>query len=192
MTSSETLTDSSPARGTAGSIMSRLTGAHLDWLILGGLFVAGSLVILHANGWRWSAPVFVLFSGWLGILVSALFLWKTAMAAAEEDEADDRGFEVASTHRDDLIREKRTVLKAIKDIEFDYALDKMSKTDADELLGIYRRRAILIIKELEGGDAGSVSDIIDREVKARLAIESAGMGARSKSEKLAKSEGSES
>jgi predicted membrane metal-binding protein len=184
MTSSETQTEASPGAG-AGPL-DRLAG-RLDRVIFGGALVLGFAAILYVNGWRFGPPVFVLFTGWLGILISAHFLWKTAMVAATEGEGeDDEGFEVASTRRDDLLRDKRAVLKAIKEIEFDHAMDKMSQRDADELLAIYRRRAIAIIKELEGGEAGSVSELIDREVKARLAVDSAARGAQGKAEKARK------
>jgi hypothetical protein len=184
MKSSETPTESLTDAGQ--SPLDRLA-ARVDRLILGGLLVLGSVAILYVNGWRLNAPVIFLFSGWLGILISAHFLWKTAMTAAAEGEGeDDDGFEVASTRRDDLLREKRSVLKAIKEIEFDHAMDKMSQSDADELLTRYRRRAIAIIKELEGGEAGSVTELIDREVKARLAVDSAARGAQSKAAKATK------
>jgi hypothetical protein len=184
MKSSETQTESSTDAGEG--LLDRLA-ARVDRLILGGLLVLGTFAILYVNGWRLNAPVIFLFTGWLGILISAHFLWKTAMVAAAEGEGeDDDGFEVASTRRDDLQREKRAVLKAIKEIEFDHAMDKMSQSDADELLALYRRRAIAIIKELEGGEAGSVSELIDREVKARLAVDSAARGAQGKAAKANK------
>jgi hypothetical protein len=183
MKSSETPTESPAEAGGAASLLDRL-GGRVDLVIHAGLVVLGFLIIVHINGWRWSAPVFFLCAGWAGLLVSAQFLWKTAMAAAAEGEDDDdEGFGVASTRRDDLLREKRSVLKAIKEIEFDHAMDKMSREDADELLAIYRRRAIAIIKELEGGDSGSVADIIDREVKARLAVDGAAKGGKRKGAK---------
>ncbi len=179
MTSSETPTNRESGTEGGTSEEAGLLGG-LDWrraerLVMGVLCLVGAVVILEVNGWRLTAPVIFLFMGWIGILVSIAFLWRSGMAAAlEDDEDDDVGFEVASTRHDDLLREKRAVLKAIKEIEFDYAMDKMSRKDADDLTAMYRRRGIAIIKELEGGDAGSVSEIIDREIRARLAVTDVG------------------
>ncbi len=76
--------------------------------------------------------------------------------------------------RDELEREKRTLLKAIKEAEFDHGMGKLSKRDADEMIATYRARAIEVIKELErleAGEAGTVRERIEREVKARLELD---------------------
>ncbi len=67
---------------------------------------------------------------------------------------------------------KKSLLKAIKEIEFDREMRKMSDKDADELTRHYRMRAIEVIKRLETqGDASSVDAEIDREVRARLKVD---------------------
>jgi hypothetical protein len=134
-------------------------------------------LILRVGHWHFSASVFFLFVGWLGVVLCARFLWDAALAATSPDDAD---FARAEGRRQDLLLEKRALLKAIKEIEFDHQMGKMSDRDASEISTLYRNRAIEVIKALEGKDGGgapgkvvdSDDDIraaIDREVDARLA-----------------------
>jgi hypothetical protein len=79
--------------------------------------------------------------------------------------------------RGELEREKRTLLKSIKEAEFDLAMGKLSKLDAEQLITMYRARAIEVIKALEEIDAGTAEtprQKIEREVAARLLIEQKG------------------
>jgi hypothetical protein len=72
------------------------------------------------------------------------------------------------------------LLKAIKEAEFDHEMGKLSKADADELVTMYRGRAIEVIKELDvmgeetageaGNGKGDVRARIAKEVKARLEV----------------------
>jgi rRNA maturation endonuclease Nob1 len=68
----------------------------------------------------------------------------------------------------ELEREKRILLKAIKELEFDHAMGKLSAADHAEIAGRYRARAIAVLRQL---DAGSLSyrDLVERELAARLA-----------------------
>ena len=70
----------------------------------------------------------------------------------------------------ELEKEKKTLLKAIKEAEFDLAMGKLSKRDSESLIKQYRARAIEVIKELDHvGDGAELSprEQIEREVKAR-------------------------
>lgn len=72
----------------------------------------------------------------------------------------------------DLQREKVSVLKAIKEVEMDYQMRKISDADYDEMTRRYRTRALRIIGELEAGD--DLRKLIEQELKARLAADKAG------------------
>ncbi len=48
-----------------------------------------------------------------------------------------------------LDREKTLVLRAIKELEFDYAMKKMSQADFEDMSGRLRRRAIGLIQQLD-------------------------------------------
>jgi hypothetical protein len=106
------------------------------------------------------------------------------MAAAEDsgDVLDD--FWKPVGRHEELLLEKRSLLKAIKEIEFDREMGKMSESDAAELTRFYRQRAIEIIKALESeGEAGetlSVQEQIEREIKARMVVAGAGAKGRAR------------
>jgi hypothetical protein len=139
------------------------------------VLVGGWLSILHVYRWHFTSPVFFLWAGWAALLISARFLVRTAVTAAEDTgQADEESFWKPVGRREELLVEKRTLLKAIKEIEFDHEMGKMSEADAAELTRFYRHRAIEIIKalEAEGNDpeAVPVREQIEREVKARLAV----------------------
>lgn len=178
--SSETQTDSAESAESEH----RETGANrgrkaaATWVPIGMGVALGWLVILHVNRWELDAPVVFLWAGWLAILLTGRYLWRAGMTAAL-DTTDagfgDQDFWRPVGRRDELLRQKRSLLKAIKEIEFDHQMGKMSDQDAADLSSLYRRRAIEIIKVLGDGDGSagkdlSVADEIEREVKARLEL----------------------
>lgn len=155
-------------------------------LIAGSLLLAGWLVILLVNRWHVTAPVVFLGLGWFAlVLCGRAFFWAAQVASTEGTEPESAGFELTADRQVELEREKRALLKAIKEVEFDREMGKMSEADAAEITRVYRARAIDILKELEGagdGDGNHVSSSVDsqieREVRARLAL--AGVAARAK------------
>jgi rRNA maturation endonuclease Nob1 len=55
-----------------------------------------------------------------------------------------------SNHRaDDLIARKETIYAAIKDIEFDYQMGKLSEADFQELRQRYKEQAVSLLKEID-------------------------------------------
>lgn len=171
MTSSAKQTDSNPRYSRR-------------WVLaIGGVMVlAGWVMILMLNRWYFTTAVFFLFTAWVGLVLTAWYLSQAGWTAAEEDEGDD--FWKPIGRRAELEREKRSLLKAIKEIEFDHQMGKMSDEDAEELTRFYRGRAIEVIKALEtgGAEADSVAGEIDRDLKARLAV-TAGMKQRNRKDK---------
>lgn len=161
--------------------------------------LGGWISILQVYRWYFTAPVFFLFAGWLAVLMSARSLWRAGMAAAEDTGmGDDEPWKPVGP-RDELIREKRSLLKAIKEIEFDHQMGKMSEEDATQLTRFYRLRAIELIKALDdSGEEGaglspslslSIEKQIEREVKARLTVARTGAKAaagQSESKRTAK------
>lgn len=161
------------------------------WLGFALLLFGGWIAIMRVNRWYFGPPVFFLGAGWLAVLLTGRFLWNAGMAAAEEDDGTlEEQFWRAEGPKDELQREKRSLLKAIKEIEFDREMGKMSDRDAAELTQFYRSRAIQIIKALERtGDESelSISQKIDRELKARISVAAA--GARGKAAAQSKERG---
>jgi hypothetical protein len=52
----------------------------------------------------------------------------------------------------ELRDEKRRLLRAIKELEFDFGMGKLSQQDYDAVIGTYRLRAIEVMRALEVGD----------------------------------------
>ena len=133
------------------------------------VLVAGWLFVLGTNHFHVTAPVVFVCLGYLAVVMTVLNLWRTGAAAAATPDADDVWGRPMGA-RGELEKEKKTLLKAIKEAEFDLAMGKLSKRDADSLIKHYRARAIDVIKELDhvGDDAAlTVREQIEREVKAR-------------------------
>jgi hypothetical protein len=169
MTSSETSTEP-PRRGPALFVLG----------VAGVSALAGWGFVLWHHHFRVTAPVIVLMLGWLAVIASVYFLWRTA-DNADLDDAED--WWRPAGRREELVREKKSLFKAIKETEHDRDTGKLSKEDADDLMLRYRSRAIDVIKALEEaeaaaeaeGAAGDASDRvrarIEREVRARVAID---------------------
>jgi hypothetical protein len=62
----------------------------------------------------------------------------------------------------ELHSRKDSLLTAIKDIEFDYGLGKLSRDDFEELHGKYRVEAAALLKEIDGLGL----DDLEREIRA--------------------------
>jgi hypothetical protein len=154
------------------------------------VLVGGCVLVFHANRYRFGPPVVALWLGWASVLLSGLWLWRAAWSAAEDDDGED--FWKPVGEHDDLLREKRTLLRAIKEIEFDHQMGKMSEADAKEMTRVYRASAIEIIKVLERAghaaddDDATVRDEIERELKARLRLAGASKKAKKKAAKKKK------
>lgn len=150
-------------------------GIPLGLLVLAvagiGLF-AGWIFVLWHHRFRVTAPVVFLMLGWVAVLSAVYFLWRTADNADLDDHED---WWKPVGRLDELVREKRSLLKAIKETELDRDTGKLSGKDADDIIGRYRHRAIEVIKAIE--DAGGrertpeIRDQIEREVRIRLEVD---------------------
>ena len=161
----------------SGAGLKARLGGRKDLVAGAGLVIAGWLVILVINRWHVGPPVVFLCMAWLAVLLCGRSLWGSAQAAAGEGTGpDEAGFELSDGRVAELEKEKRALLKAIKEVEFDREMGKMSEEDAAEISRVYRARAIDIIKELEGDEGGkptgqgAIDREIEREVRARLAL----------------------
>lgn len=74
---------------------------------------------------------------------------------------------VGERQRAAVEREKRLVLRSIKELEFDRAMGKLSARDFDEMSARLRSRAIALMKLLDA-DGSPYRAIIERELSARL------------------------
>ncbi len=65
-----------------------------------------------------------------------------------------------------LERDKALTLRAIKELEFDRAMGKVSDADFIEMRDRLRQRALRLMRQLEGG--GAYRQLIEQEVAARV------------------------
>ena len=79
----------------------------------------------------------------------------------------DRTELVGGRTRAALEREKTLVLRAIKELEFDRAMGKVSDADFDQMAGRLRVRARALLKQLDV-DGTAYRDLIERELAERL------------------------
>jgi hypothetical protein len=157
--------------------LARWVAPRVELVAAGVLVVAGWVLILAINRWHLGAPAVFLCLGWLSIVAAGRLLWIAAVRGGSDLDGLPETIEpVGETRVEELEREKKALLKAIKEVEFDRELGKMSNEDADEIVRVYRARAIEILKLLDdGGALGESGDepalqVIEREVRARLAL----------------------
>ena len=74
-----------------------------------------------------------------------------------------------------LEREKAMVLRSLKELEFDFAMGKMSRADFDEMSGRLRRRAVGLIRQLDA--RGGYREQIEQEVQRRISGATGATGA---------------
>jgi hypothetical protein len=148
------------------------------WLWRGAFFAAlalGWLFIAWKNHFHISAPLVFVCLGYLAVVATVANLWRTGAAAVTGDEQEsDSTWAKPAGALGELEREKRTLLKAIKEAEFDHQMGKLSQLDVDDMIRTYRARAIEVIKEidrLETGATGTPREQIMREVRARIELE---------------------
>jgi hypothetical protein len=79
---------------------------------------------------------------------------------------DDRTSMVGHRTRAALEREKNLTLRAIKELEFDKAMGKLSDSDWQEMSGRLRARATRLMRQLDAG--GGYRERIERDLMQRL------------------------
>ncbi|HEY0195381.1 MAG TPA: hypothetical protein VGC42_29905 [Kofleriaceae bacterium] len=144
-------------------------GVALAALVIGWVFIAWQ------NHFHASAPLVFVCLGYLAVVATVYNLWRTgASAVATDDDDDDSTWARPAGALGELERERRTLLKAIKEAEFDQQMGKLSDRDATDMIGTYKVRIYEVYAEIDRlqlGTAGSKREAILREVKARLAVD---------------------
>ena len=133
------------------------------WMVLGGSLLAAVAVLVGLHlvvGVKIDAPTLAL------ALACALLIWAlrgmwgvvTALARPSVDALIDDGVAAReSSTLAELREEKRRVLRAIKELEFDHSMGKLSDEDFAAIGDRYKLRAIEIMRTLdEGGEVHPV------------------------------------
>src|ERR1041384_6141628 len=97
-------------------------GVALAVLVIGWLFIAWQ------NHFHITAPMVFVCLGFLAVIATIYNLWRTGAAAVDSsEEGADSTWAKPAGALGELEREKRTLLKAIKEAEFDHQMGKLSK-----------------------------------------------------------------
>ena len=113
----------------------------------------------------------VVASTFLGLAAFTLamvvgLLLHSARALLDESAVADTG-QATGRRKKELEREKASLLKALKELEFDHEMGKVSDIDFREIGGGYRGRAMRVLRQLDEQGADYKS-LVERELKARL------------------------
>ena len=128
-----------------------------------GLAGATAIVLVSQNTSR--AAIILLSLTALAAAFVGLMAWRTFGPLA--GEFTGRASEVlAGRTRAALERDKTLVLRAIKDLEFDRAMGKVSEKDFAEMSARLRARAASLLRELDRG--AGYRNAIEREIAARV------------------------
>src|SRR4051794_21437970 len=135
-----------------------------QFFTLAGL-IAATVVVVFAKGQTASAIILlslVVFAasavGWAALRAFGPLAGIGLLGAATRV--------VGGRTRATLEREKALALRAIKELEFDHAMGKLSDRDFVEMGGRLRARAARLIRQLDAG--GTYREQIDREIEQRI------------------------
>lgn len=133
-----------------------------QFFLLGGMLAATATVIV-ATG---QAPANIVILSLTVVSVSFVGLGAYRMLAPLVSPDLDAPIMIGGRTRIALEREKALVLRSIKELEFDFAMRKMSQADFDEMAGRLRLRALGLMEQLDAG--GGYREQIADEVARRL------------------------
>lgn len=136
-----------------------------QFFLLGGMLAATATVIV-ATG---QTPENIIILSMTVVSVSFVGLGAYRMLAPLVSNVPDTGITIGGRTRTALEREKALVLRSLKELEFDFAMGKMSKADFDEMAGRLRKRALGLMTQLDAG--GGYREEIAKEIQARLESE---------------------
>ena len=123
-------------------------------LVTGALVLVGFGLVLLAAGLTGPVDAGTISLAVCGAsLVYALRrLYAVVRALARPDALAQVGRGAGHFSQAELRDEKRRLLRAIKELEFDHGMGKLSQQDFDAVIGTYRLRAIEVMRTLDGGE----------------------------------------
>ncbi len=164
-----------PAAPTDGAARPQRTAWERlrGWVIPLAGAAAALLYGLFGAGLGASAALLILTAGGLVLGLCGITLFRVLDPLLRPETAGARAEKVReSTRLRELEREKQLVLKAIREIDHDFQMRKISEADHKEMTHRYRARALRLISEIDAGD--DFKTLIEQELKSRLgALEAA-------------------
>ena len=134
-----------------------------QFFLLAGMLAATATVVV-ATG---QAPANIIILSLTVVAVSLVGLgaYRILLPLVSAKQVEIPSFAGGRT-RAALEREKQLVLRSIKELEFDFAMNKMSQADFDEMGGRLRSRAMGLMRQLDAG--GGYREQIEKEIAKRL------------------------
>jgi hypothetical protein len=117
---------------------------------------------------RLGPPLVMLALGGMTLAFTAAAVWRMIDPLARLDASDESAAAQGRGFIRELEREKQLVLKAIKEVELDYQMRKISEADYVQMRERYRSRAMRLISDLDAG--GDYRSLIEKELKLRLEL----------------------
>jgi hypothetical protein len=135
---------------------------------------AWQFFVLAALGCATAATFLARGQGYLPILMISVLMAATILVGLAMlrtvkplvSEQDDRTTMVGQRTRAALEREKLLALRAIKELEFDRAMGKLSDSDWQEMSGRLRARAVRLMRQLDAG--AGYREKVETEIARRL------------------------
>jgi ribosomal protein L40E len=115
---------------------------------------------------RYGSWVFLVGTA-VALLFAVAALWRAASALFVDAPETERVVQTGR-RRKELEREKAAVMKALKELEFDHEMRKISDSDFVEIGGLYRARAIRILRQLDDRQV-DYARLVEEELTRRTA-----------------------
>ena len=122
------------------------------FLTVGLALVAFGLVLVVARAaGPVDEPTIALAAAGAALVYALSRMYAVVRALARPDSLAQVGRGVGHFSQSELREEKRRLLRAIKELEFDHGMGKLSTADFEAVIGTYRVRAIEVMRALDGG-----------------------------------------
>ncbi len=146
------MSESATSPGGPGMSAARRRIVALAGAALGAAVVV-LVLLVSVFGARVEAPTFALAAASAALVYALGQLYAMVRALSQPDRVAQVGQAAGSFTQAELRDEKRRLLRAIKELEFDFGMGKLSKADHDAVIATYRLRAIEVMRALEGGSS---------------------------------------
>src|SRR5438132_7803371 len=100
----------------------------------------------------------------LGVVVDLLVKSARTLVSTTEEAEEERA---VGRRRKELEREYQALKRALKELELDHAMGKLSEGDYGEIRGRYRERAVRVLQKLDQGQ--DLRKLIEQDLQARRA-----------------------
>lgn len=104
------------------------------------------------------------------LLAAAVGLLCQVARALLREPAEAAQSMTTGRRKKELEREKQSLVKALKELDFDHQMGKVSEADWKEIGSLYRQRAVRVLRQLDA-EVGDYRALVEREVARRRGVE---------------------